>query len=366
MGILISHTSALEALRSWELRRRLERGERDSAGVPSLPPTASELAAASARSPQVAGLSRPIDVLVSDGRPGLRASGVIAHRWGTPLPPGSVIELGEGVSCAAPELVAVLMAPSLTDLELEVLLGELMGLYAVAPGLERGMFQREEPLTDSQCLLDYLAALGPRPGTRRVRRALAATSARSGSPRETKLALRLSLRSGLGGYGLRVLSMNDSVEVRRLDNAMAKGVRRPDLLVAAPSLSPGCARRLVAVEYLGSHHDELAQLVTDATRTNELKAVGVGEYVVRKEHYEDLAYMDGLVRKIRHELGQPRIGMTREQAELRRARRQALYEELELIDGVTWQGRERERRRAERAPEGQEWDLVPAEAYGLA
>ena len=255
------------------------------------------------------------------------------------------------------------MAPSLTYLETVVLLSELMGLYAIAPGLEDGMFQRDVPLTDPSRMLSYLAALGARPGTRLVRRALASACVRSGSPRETKLGIRLSLRSGLGGYGLRVVSMNEPVEVRCLDGSLVVGTRRPDLVVTVPGVGNG---RLVAIEYLGSRHNERARLVADATRSNELKAVGVSEYLVRSEHYSDLDYMDALVGSIRRELGQPRIGMTRETAARRRALRRDLYEELELIDGVTWRGRERARRRAERPQQEEVRELVPVEAYEIA
>lgn len=363
MGILVSHTSALEVLRRWELRHRLARGERGDVALPSSVPGAQELAASERALPLLGGLSRPLEILTAGGRSGARPGGVVVHRWSAPLPPGSVVELSEGVACVAPELLAVLMAPSLTDLETVVLLSELMGAYAVAPGVEDGMFQRDVPLTDPSRMLSYLAALGPRPGTRLVRRALASACVRSGSPRETKLGLRLSLRPGRGGYGLRVVSMNEPVRVRRLDGSLVEGVRRPDLVVTAPGARGDSC---VAVEYLGARHSGRSRLVVDATRSNELKAAGVSEYLIRGEHYSDLDYMDALVDRIRRELGQPRIGMTRETAARRRALRQALYEELELIDGVSWQGRERARRRAERPPQGEERDLVPVEAYAIA
>lgn len=360
MGILISHNSALEVLRRWELRHRLARGERGDIVLPASAPSAQELADAKRALPLLESLSRPLEILTARGRSGAHSSGIVVHRWSAPLPPGSIIRLADGVACAAPELLAVLMAPSLTDLETVVLLSELMGIYAVAPGMEDGMFQRDVPLTDPSRILSYLAVVGPRPGTRLVRRALTSACVRSGSPRETKLGLRLSLRSGLGGYGLRVVSMNEPVRVCRLDGSFVVGTRRPDLVVTVPGSGDG---RFVAIEYLGSHHNERARLVEDVTRSNELKAAGVSEYLIRSEHYSDLDYMDALIDGIRRELGQPRIGMTRETAARRRALRRSLYEELELIDGVVWRGRERARRRAERLSQEEAWDLVPVEVY---
>ena len=318
MGILISHNSALEVLRRWELRHRLARAERGDIVLPASAPSAQELADAKRALPLLESLSRPLEILTARGRSGARSSGIVVHRWSAPLPPGSIIRLADGVACAAPELLAVLMAPSLTDLETVVLLSELMGIYAVAPGMEDGMFQRDVPLTDPSRILSYLAAVGPRPGT------------------------------------------NEPVRVCRLDGSFVVGTRRPDLVVTVPGSGDG---RFVAIEYLGSHHNERARLVEDVTRSNELKAAGVSEYLIRSEHYSDLDYMDALIDGIRRELGQPRIGMTRETAARRRALRQSLYEELELIDGVVWRGRERARRRAERLSQEEAWDLVPVEVY---
>lgn len=371
MGLFLSHTTALEALRRWDLRNRLATGERCSAPVPSHLPRGAELAELLVHAPHPVMPGHPIEVVIASGRPGLRASGVYAHLWRGPLPPDSTIRLAEGVVCAAPELVAVQMAPDLTDLELVVLLGELLGLYAVCPGTEDGMFQRNEPLTTPQRMTAYLDALGSRRGTARVRRALARASVRSGSPRETKVTLRLSLKPALGGYGLNVLAMNAPVTVQRINDALATGVRKPDILIGAPQEGAELDfSKIVAVEYNGWRHGEPIRAAQDATRSNELKARGVPEYVIWKEQYDDLDYMDGLVTRIRRDLGMPRIGLTTEVARERRRLRQRLYEELELMDGVRWNGRERERRRAARAAEPvyvpePDWDVVPVDAYGF-
>ena len=91
-----------------------------------------------------------------------------------------------------------------------------------------------------------------------------------------------------------------------------------------------------------------------------------------KVQYRDLDYMDELAEILRQELGLPRHRATRKVAEWRRSRRAALYEELERIDGVRWDGRARERARDEKgsspaAPQITDggWDVVPVEAYGL-
>ena len=89
-----------------------------------------------------------------------------------PLPEGSAVDLGEGLLCTSPEHLPVQMASRLTDLELTCLLSELLGLYAIDPCQDEGMFQRDEPLTTPDRVLAHLARLGGRHGVDRVRRAL--------------------------------------------------------------------------------------------------------------------------------------------------------------------------------------------------
>ncbi len=363
MDVFLSHTTALAALRSWGLRRALERGERVNVTVPEGLPGSDELSELRRRLPASVGEGE-LELAVRSGRSGLRRrSGVRVRREGEPLPEGAAVRVADGVVCSSPELVVVQMAPQLTDLELAMLLCELLGRYAVNPDAEDGMLQRDAPVTTPERLRAFLDGLGSRRGVRRVHRAISRACVGSGSPRESKLSLRFTLRPGLGGWNLDLLSMNAPVEVRRIHNALSRGVRRPDILLCADG--PGGQRRVVAVEYNGRRHDHPARVAADALRTNELKAMGIGEYIVRREQYEDLDYMDGLVERIRRDLALPRTGLTSEEAARRRALRQRLYEELELIDGVHWNGRERARRRLAASDEGAAWDVVPVEAYGI-
>lgn len=363
MSILLTHTTALEVLRRWELRKALAKGERCVAVVPGIAVNREDLASLDA---VLAGLARPLEVMVSE-RSGLSgAPDVRAHLRCGPLPEGSGVRVAKGVCCSSPEELAIQMAPRLTHLELVCLLAELMGTYVICPSMEDGMFERDAPLTTPDLVGEYLRRAGSRRGTRMVRRALEDAPVGSASPRETKLSLRLSLKPSLGGYNLRVLSLNERVEVRQIANWQLKGERRPDILVASPD-----GTRVVAVEYLGRHHNKPARLVQDANRTNELKAMGISEYVLRKEQYDDVGYLDGIVGEIRAELGYPRIGMTRATSRRRRELREGLLHELEAIDGVSWLGRERAARRLEVAASADgdrivaANDVVPVEAYGL-
>ena len=364
MSILLSHTTALEALRSIALKRRLERGERASAPLPECPPAEAEVRAALGALPP---LTLPVHLVAARSGRHLPARLAITHRSRVPLPAGSVIELADGLLCSAPEQVLVQMAPTLTHLELVFLLGELLGTYAIAPTCEDGMFRRRVPLTTRERVLAHLDALGPVPGTAQVRAALAVACERSASPYETRLSMRLGLKPALGGYHLRVLSMNAPLEVMRIGAALAPGVRKPDVLLGATS--PSAPFSGVSFDYNGGVHETPASFERDARRQNELLAIDFKNYVLTKGLYDDLAYVDDLVARARADLGVEAPHLTRAQAAERRARRAWLHDELELIDGIHWNGRERERERRAAPtpePEGTPCELGPLEAYGIA
>lgn len=341
MSILLSHTTALEALRRWDLQERVIGRVPCEARVPDGPPPPEGVARLVQSSQLLSSCERPINILVSENRLHGRGSLVKAHLISASLPPGSSVDIGPGVSCVSPELLSVLMAPGLTDLELTLLLSELLGTYAICPSAGRGMFVREQPLVVPGQLQGYLESLGSVSGTAKVRRALSVACVRSASPMETKLSLRLGLKPARGGYGLEVLSMNEPLEVERVGSLLSKGTRRPDILLRRPGGAGGAGYSGVAVEYNGGDHEKDERVHRDIRRSNELKALGLKEYEISSAEYNDLDYMDWVAGRIREDLGMPKQELTRREAARRRERREKLYEELRLIDGVTWDGRRR-------------------------
>lgn len=367
MAILLSHTTALETIRDWHLRNRLATGERCPSTVPMRPPTREELDQARRAIPALAARACCPEILIQSDF-ACRRKGITVNRTAQSLPQDSSLTVAPGVAVVSPEHLIVQMAPRLTDLELLVLLSELLGLYAIEPKREDGMFQRQSPVTTPERILSHLERLGPRAGVARIRHALSAACVGSGSPQETKLSLRLGLKPALGGYNLNVLSMNEPLEVERIVEGLAPGTRKPDILLRPTDPKAKGAYRGAAVEYLGKVHETPARIAADRRRRNELTALGIKEYEVDRELYKDLSYMDGLVARIRDDLGLARIGLTLAEVERRRRLRCQLYEELERIDGVHWDGRERARG-AREPTAGQSdtgsWDEVPLEAYGL-
>lgn len=362
MSILLSHTTALETLRRWDLRKRLVKGERCDATVPA---AADDLDRALEAGSFLGSLARPLDLLVSDRRAAHAAPDVVAHLQSGPLPAGSAIALSDDILCSSPEQVVIQMAPRLTQTELAYLLSELMGTYAICPAMEDGMFQRDAPLTTPERVLEHLGRLGRRPGVRQVRAALERACVLSGSPRETKLAMRLAFKPALGGYHLNVLAMNEPIKVAHLGSRLGEGVRKPDVLLGACEASAPYSG--VSFDYNGRVHELPGSLERDIRRQNELLAIGFKNYVLTKALYDDLDYMDDIVARARIDLGLPRLHLMRDESMRRRRLRLALYLELERMDGVTWHGKESGPCAEGVCPVYEEpfVEVVPIEAYGL-
>ena len=175
--------------------------------------------------------------------------------------------------------------------------------------------------------------------------------------------MRFGLKPARGGHHLNVLSMNEPLEVRRIIGSMRAGVRKPDLLIGGPE------GRIVAVEYLGRHHDEPARLVQDANRTNELKAIGVSEYCDSGASSTPTSTTWTALRTPSAASWACRaLGSLPTSASGAGCGARSSSRSSSASTGRTGNGRARERLRAAGAPEPAEadgWDAVPLSAYGL-
>lgn len=364
MDILFSHFSALTILRTY-CCHAVDGVPPDNGVVPVVTPRKDELLREVRSSGLLRGLEFPIELLARSHKQ--RSKTIYVHKLQYPLPRRAIVKLGS-FQCVSPEHLVVQMAARLDDLQLAVLLGELMGTYAIDPCLGE-MCQVREPMTTPDALKAYLGDLGSFPGTSRVRRCLKMMPPGSGSPRETRLALRLSLPPALGGYHLPVAALNEELDVQDLRADFPRRTRRPDILLTAPGVdsdregSPQC----VAIEYDGSTHYNGERHARDVERQTELMAAGLKEYVVGRQQYADLEYMDGLASLIRKDLGMSRIGLTREAASRRRELRRQLYLRLEAIDERSLGSLRPQTQPSVDEGEGElrDEDVVPVSAYGL-
>ncbi len=324
MDIVISHISALQVL------RRTRRGALLPAAQTTLPsrmPTVDEARELARVCPCLAETDRAPEVLVAGASSCHVSTAACARVWTGPLPEGALVELSPGIRCVSPAFLPVLLTPYLGPWELRLLLAELMGLYSVAPGSEFGLLQRDEPLITKDELLAFLDSLGSARGTKIVRAALAQAPELAASPQEAKLYLRATLSRPRGGYGMKDVVLNSAFELRRISSRMKTlQVRKPDLLFIGPHGTGAC------LDYMGAWHDTDQRAGLDARRRNELLANGFKPYEIFKANYDDLDYMDGLMRAIRDDLGMAPPHHGRQKQEHYRRARYRLWRELERVD----------------------------------
>ena len=328
--LLLSHESALEAIRSWDMRAHFEHPKFIRCSVPDDRLAEQDLAKLEIYCRRVDVRKRQIDMLVSSRDNRVRTEDFASHICGMQLPYGNVVELPYGIGCVSPEHVLVQLAPKISRLELQVLMYEFLGLYALSSESSDGMFQRSKPIMTLESLERHLALLGKARGKKMVRQALAGVVECSGSPRETQLALRLALKPAAGGYGIPIKSMNQPISVQRLGNQGLLGIRKPDILIASAEGS-AAPFSFVALEYDGAVHLTSEQQTIDAQRNNEILALNGKEYHVNKCIYDDQDTMDDLISKIRCDVGLPRLHLTTKQQEEARRKRVDLKRALDRI-----------------------------------
>ena len=340
MDIILTYTTALEALRQPDYLDLADAWDERTGAIPERVPTAAQLRRIIDETPLLKRLSRPLHLLVSTDDTSHSSELFTRHVSRTPHPPSSFVRIGRNVLVASPELLPLQMARVCSRTEEALLMSELCGLYSI--GAEEGsdMQQRSRALTTKAAIRLLLSTMPGAHGSRRVRATLPPVIESSGSPYETKLALRLRAPVDMGGYGLEIASMNEGVMVSPIERRLEElQLRKPDILLIRPRRKDGDSAigfTGVAVDYKGRVHDAPEVAVRDDRRRNELLAHGIKPYEIRKAHYDDLDYMDSLVRMIRRDLGLPAFD-----PDEGRPVRMQLYLELERIDGHHWSGPKR-------------------------
>lgn len=328
MDIVISHTSALRIIR--QLGFSVKAREARSTTLPSKMPAEKDLEQLATRFPTAFDQSGHVDVLLCEKNAGHTTQRARPHLCTTALPTGALLELAPGIRCVSPLLLGPLMSSKLNFLEMNMLLAELFGLYAIRPGTQMGLAQRPRPLVTPQQLEVFLTSLGRAWGTRRTKEALVTAPVLAASPQEARLYLRVTLPTTKGGYNMGQVVLNDPVELRRISqHVRTLQQRKPDLLFLGGTGG-------VSLDYMGAWHDDASAARRDTQRRNELLAAGFKPYEIYKRDYDNLDYMDGLMQSIRDDLGLPRTKLNRKRAERQRRARRELYRAREAID-VTFQ-----------------------------
>ncbi|WP_322290276.1 hypothetical protein [Paratractidigestivibacter sp.] len=355
MDIVFSHITALEVYRTGVAPRPLA-GASDGRALPDGAPPPSAVASWLDSSALGDALSRPVDLLAAEITSSSRRPDARIRAASDELPAGSILAIDEGASIVCPELMLLQMARTATFLELVLLVCEVCGVYAISPDSPTGMLQREAPLTSKAAILGLLDRTKGYRGSATLRKACSLAFDNSGSPMESKLAIRVFWPRRLGGYGIAVESLNEELDT----GLAAKRIRKPDLLLRRPA--EGALG--VCVDYHGGVHEGPERHRIDDERMNELLALGMRPYVLWRQQYQSMRYMDELFdHQIRAELGLRTPRPTHARAAVELARRRALLAELNAIDGTRWGASQKGRtvQSALEEVERAEWELKQAE-----
>ncbi len=267
-------------------------------------------------------LRQPIGLLV--GSDGMRSKPSPQSRCSVcslELPPGSFVRVTDGLFACAPELAFVRLAAHAGFTETLRAGFELCGSYAIAPCAPGGIC-RSAPPTQVRRIRDYCRACPSLRGIGLARRASAHLMDGSASPRETALAMLLTLPHRYGGYGLPRPELNAAPSAHRRGHRDSRqtGPFVPDLL---------WERAGVAVEYNSSGwHSKTSQAARDSRRLNALSMNGMAVYVVTDGLIRSVGDMDALAGEIARKLGVRT--RRRDRDERWRTRQETLRTELDL------------------------------------
>lgn len=141
----------------------------------------------------------PLHVMITDKCARTESASVVTHLRTAALPSSSLVRIGSGYAAASPELAFAQMAKQLSFTRLVMLGFELCGTYS-SFGQEETFYQAI-PLTNVARISGFIEKSASFQGKQAVKRAIRHVIDGSASPRETQLAMMLSLPYRHGGYG---------------------------------------------------------------------------------------------------------------------------------------------------------------------
>lgn len=292
MSLLISHMTALDF---WRMAYPCGKSPSIAdCSIPNSAPAFSEedvwVFAPSAITPEILLPERNVlHVTVRNANNRYRSNTHHCHLWGNTFPSDSFYRLSKDAFVASPQFLFLQMARGLSLTQLIALGNELCGYYTIDGRSETGVRQRQLPLISKQALACHLeeaatcakARNEPAPqGMQKALRALPYIVEHSASPKETEMAMLLSLPYRLGGYGIPQPSMNHRIELTEEAARMARRHSvRADLCWPDHSLD---------LEFNGAAvHSGGKSETSDRARTNALMLMGYSVIEVTSQQIAD-------------------------------------------------------------------------------
>ena len=268
-------------------------------------------------------LKNPVEITVSNKKNSCVYEGIHFH-VDTCASFGSVIKLNinsSSVLISSPFELLFQMASKLSLFELVLLISEFQGRFVIDASTGELQSNWYTPLFKKSELLAYLTKKKGVRSFRKVKAAADLSVENAASPMEVKLALRALLPVYKGGYAIPCVELNKEFEIQN---------RAIDLLLSS-GVSNARGTQNVALEYNGSVHESIDAADRDYKRNNELLAAGIEEFVISKNEYDDIVFMDNLFTVIRSRLNLPRRHTSSKQRQIEREKRIKLWKELEKI-----------------------------------
>lgn len=297
MDLFITHSTALHYLRTQSegVHRRtvpFDGAEPESAK----PATHADRASRASRSLKLYDFSEvpdetPLHFSVAARSQRLRTPGIECHLLeASRLPPQSFVPVSPGVYAASPELCFVNLASELPFLALIELGFELCGSYSIDRSTDRG-FSDRQPLTSAARLVAYTEQIREVHGSKPARRAARYVIDGAASPKESQLAMLLTLPMSLGGYGFEKPQLNGAVDVP------------PSLQREFKAKHLYCdlywPDHDVAVEYdSDQYHTGPERTTHDSERRTKLKRLGVEPISVTKDQLYDANSFETVVKLV--------------------------------------------------------------------
>ena len=235
-------------------------------------------------------LSEPLHVLISHKNKARRLEHAACHVCGGAMPKGAFIDMGGGLHVSSPEFTFLQLASVLEPAKLMAVGFELCGSYSPSWNGNATQYKRY-PLSDVSHIGSFLAQATAFHGVKLARSSLPYVLERSASPRETALALLLSLPERFGGYGIKQPVLNHRITVpKKAYAAVGSPFFICDLYWPQYRL---------AVEYDSSEfHEMRPSIAKDSARRNALSYLDVQVVSVTNEQIRDSQAFDHVARLV--------------------------------------------------------------------
>ena len=294
MELLLTHSSALEYWRIHGTELGIRKSRVRSRLAPKNPPDMATL-----HKLHEGGLSFPINVLVSLENSRRRSGLVHSRLLSDPMPEGCLVDVGDGIFVSSPEFCFLQMADELQFLKLIELGYELCGSYCLPVydtdrrdlPINRSSMKRDYALTSVRKLTAFLNRMQGFTANQKALKPLPYIADSSASPRETMVAMMLTLPYWYGGYGFPLPVMNAKIKpAGAAKQSSSKEFYYCDLFWDDFSLS---------VEYdSDEYHTGSTRIAQDSMKRNSLISVDVTTVTITRMQLNSMAGFEKIAKQL--------------------------------------------------------------------